>query len=548
MTLDLKKLFAEDRVDAIEAEYKINPDLLNLKLDNDNNLCHMAASLGMLNILKWLEKNGVNPYGKDDDGITPLHRAAQSGHVELIKYLLSGARASERVNEVDQYGRTPLIHAARTGQLNVVEHLLQFKEVQTAIDHADNLQRTALIHASKQGHTAVANYLTNEYHADPLKQEKNGWNALVYAAAEAKLSTVQHWVGRYDGESKQENQLCLAVHTAARTAHEQSLLRKKAEETQPRHRKRAPYAAYEPVLQFLYYELARRGICSSLPIILIQTFRTKKVARVQQYQDQLTLMGEHLPSALALVVKAYDDVEKVEDNQDLYFNSDEVSRIASYSFALAELKRSTASIHSPLEKGIVPTLLQLQNLQFVCNHKEKIAELKLTESQINALLKSEKKLSLIDLLHFEYMDWHSKNNLTIAIINSWQAEIDEFHPTAPRSQSDYMPGIKPPVYPIDPPHRCQHYRSELAAIYKLQNKGLLITLPDNPIKKGNVPTDLELIQLEIIKLKGMHTLLQANLQGLQYKGCRLRNQQRGAELALVEADYSEQPIATTPSL
>lgn len=58
----------------------------------------------------------------DEDGYSPLHRAAYSGHVEVVSALLaSGSKVNSRT--VD--GWTPLHSACRWNRVTVVSHLLQ---------------------------------------------------------------------------------------------------------------------------------------------------------------------------------------------------------------------------------------------------------------------------------------------------------------------------------------------------------------------------------------------------------------------------------------
>lgn len=55
--------------------------------------------------MKLLIDRGVDVNAKTDDDFTPLHVAAQEGHVEVVKFLLDG---DANVNFKNKHGWTPL--------------------------------------------------------------------------------------------------------------------------------------------------------------------------------------------------------------------------------------------------------------------------------------------------------------------------------------------------------------------------------------------------------------------------------------------------------
>ena len=60
---------------------------------------------------------------RDEDGQTPLSKAAERGHEAVVKLLLATYKVN--VNSRDNHGQTPLLQAAGGGHLAVVEQLLQ---------------------------------------------------------------------------------------------------------------------------------------------------------------------------------------------------------------------------------------------------------------------------------------------------------------------------------------------------------------------------------------------------------------------------------------
>jgi len=80
---------------------------------------HVAAAASQLDTLDLLLKAGSQQHG-DRRGITPLHRAAEEGHLEAAQMLLM-AKASPNIQGAD--GRTAL-HAATTAEQREVVELL----------------------------------------------------------------------------------------------------------------------------------------------------------------------------------------------------------------------------------------------------------------------------------------------------------------------------------------------------------------------------------------------------------------------------------------
>ncbi len=94
-------------------------------------------------------------------GRTPLHLAADRGHIKTVDLLL---RNGADINARDNGNWTSLMSAA-CGHSEISERLLQNG---AAIDAADNTGRTSLINAATKGHTEIVRLLL-DYGANPDK-------------------------------------------------------------------------------------------------------------------------------------------------------------------------------------------------------------------------------------------------------------------------------------------------------------------------------------------------------------------------------------------
>ena len=83
---------------------------------------HWAANRGHLDIVQALLKARADVNAKDEYGMTPLHLAAIRGHLGIIQALL---KAGADVNAKDEDEYTPLHLAAARGHLDIVQALIE---------------------------------------------------------------------------------------------------------------------------------------------------------------------------------------------------------------------------------------------------------------------------------------------------------------------------------------------------------------------------------------------------------------------------------------
>ena len=100
-----------------------------------------------------LLKEGANPNYENFIFVTPLMRAAESGHCGIIHLLLtSGAE----INKADIDGRTALMHAAFNGQTEAAKQLVKNN---ANVEAKDKNDKTAGMHALENNFPALARIL-----------------------------------------------------------------------------------------------------------------------------------------------------------------------------------------------------------------------------------------------------------------------------------------------------------------------------------------------------------------------------------------------------
>ncbi|VUZ45124.1 unnamed protein product, partial [Hymenolepis diminuta] len=153
---------------------------------------HLAALEGDIGIIKSL----VEDYSAQvnlcaNDGLTPLHLAAQAGRVDVAEYLLAH-EADQRKQTKNGY--TPLHEAAYRGSLPLVKLLLSNSGKEAAINSRTIMGCTPLHLAAQQGHAQIVDLLLSAG-ADPNSRTMQGWTA-------AQMARRQHYPNIFDNLSR----------------------------------------------------------------------------------------------------------------------------------------------------------------------------------------------------------------------------------------------------------------------------------------------------------------------------------------------------------
>ncbi|KAI1199162.1 hypothetical protein F5X97DRAFT_297633 [Nemania serpens] len=106
-------------------------------------------------MVRLLLNHGANPEATSDGAWTPLHNAAQSGHLSIVAILLT---TSAKVNAELSNGMTPLHWAAFNGFESIVSLLLTRPDVNTA--KKDGFDRTPMLCAAEKHHAHIVRLLS----------------------------------------------------------------------------------------------------------------------------------------------------------------------------------------------------------------------------------------------------------------------------------------------------------------------------------------------------------------------------------------------------
>ncbi|XP_072961829.1 ankyrin repeat-containing protein At5g02620-like [Typha angustifolia] len=158
--------------------------------------------------------------GKRDD--SPLHLAARSGNLVVVKELLSGSvdeHLKDLLSKQNQAGETALFVAAEYGYVDVVHEMIKYHDVATAGIKAKN-GNDALLIAAKQGDVDVVKELLQVLPELSMTVDLSNMTALHTAAAQGHLEVVKFLleadgslalIARSNGKT--------TLHSAARNGH-----------------------------------------------------------------------------------------------------------------------------------------------------------------------------------------------------------------------------------------------------------------------------------------------------------------------------------------
>merc|ERR1712232_829724 len=180
-------------------------------------LCEQGNLTGAAELLQ--AKADIN-MAEPDVGVTPLIGAANSGHVDICKYLFR-KNADVSITVSDDTGRTALHAAARMGFVSVVQLLLENK----ADPRSEDLTKTHPLHlAVRLGH-AGATELLLQHKANPNQADDQGNIAINDAVAKDRFDLATKLL-EYGSLVNVRNMAGLEAISFSRTPQMQALIMK----------------------------------------------------------------------------------------------------------------------------------------------------------------------------------------------------------------------------------------------------------------------------------------------------------------------------------
>ena len=155
-----------------------------------------ACSHGNVELVrKILQDLQFDSMTSDSEGNTPLHLAAQSGHLGVVKEIAiwDNSRSSAGRNNM---GQTPLHLASMHGHPEVVRTLAS--QYPTNLLYQNNQGDTPLHLAALLGHEEVVEILCTEFHCSPCLSSSYGRTPLHHACSRGHLSIVRKLITDYD--------------------------------------------------------------------------------------------------------------------------------------------------------------------------------------------------------------------------------------------------------------------------------------------------------------------------------------------------------------
>jgi len=158
--------------------------------EEKNEALFAAVKKGDLEAVKKLIASGAQVDAKNNGDSQPLHCAAYSGHLPVVKYLVEERGA--QVDGKNNGGRQPLHCAAYSGYLPVVKYLIE--ERGAGVDAKDNGDWQPLHEAAYSGHLPVVKYLVEERGARVDAKNNAGKTPVELAGSHpATLKFLQGW-------------------------------------------------------------------------------------------------------------------------------------------------------------------------------------------------------------------------------------------------------------------------------------------------------------------------------------------------------------------
>ena len=159
---------------------------------------HFAATQGNVKLVRvlseYMDRLGVSGNSKGGGGWTPLHCAAEAGHVEVAEYYCSLPNFKPEPCTKDENLLSPLHSAAINGKCSVLKCLLHSGKFHPDMISPTFFHSNSLHFAAYHGNIGCCQLLIDDYKLSPMDVTANGLTAIHLAAASSKLALVKYMI------------------------------------------------------------------------------------------------------------------------------------------------------------------------------------------------------------------------------------------------------------------------------------------------------------------------------------------------------------------
>ncbi|XP_054030270.1 histone-lysine N-methyltransferase EHMT1 isoform X5 [Dryobates pubescens] len=172
---------------------------------------YFSARQGELQKVLLMLVDGIDPNFKmeNQNKRTPLHAAAESGHVDICHMLI---QAGANIDSCSEDQRTPLMEAAENNHLETVKYLIKAGAL---VDPKDVEGSTCLHLAAKKGHYDVVQYLLSNGKMDINCQDDGGWTPMIWATEYKHIELVKLLLAKGSDINIRDNEENICLHWAA---------------------------------------------------------------------------------------------------------------------------------------------------------------------------------------------------------------------------------------------------------------------------------------------------------------------------------------------
>ncbi|XP_036162793.1 histone-lysine N-methyltransferase EHMT1 isoform X6 [Myotis myotis] len=172
---------------------------------------YFSARQGELQKVLLMLVDGIDPNFKmEHQGKrSPLHAAAEAGHVDICHMLI---QAGANIDTCSEDQRTPLMEAAENNHLDAVKYLIKAGAL---VDPKDAEGSTCLHLAAKKGHYEVVQYLLSNGQMDVNCQDDGGWTPMIWATEYKHVDLVKLLLSKGSDINIRDNEENICLHWAA---------------------------------------------------------------------------------------------------------------------------------------------------------------------------------------------------------------------------------------------------------------------------------------------------------------------------------------------